>query len=269
MNPFQLGDDYNLNEVNRFITKYELKKTIHAGRKNAVAIAYRKKNLNLVCVKAVSNPYYCKLKETKYLKQLRNTTGIIYYYEYFHVKPTVHLLVTEYFGNMNLKHYLKKNGPLSEKQCHTIMKQLISIVNQCTRSRIFHRNIKLSHIRINEKTLKIKLINFSLACHLHSGYYFDKLHPCIAPPEWFKYEHYKADGANVWSLGIILYQLLLNRLPFESPFSTAFFKCDIFKENHLSLDVKILINWMFTKSPSKRITIKLMQYHPWVLNQWI
>lgn len=37
-----------------------------------------------------------------------------------------------------------------------------------------------------------------------------------APPEWFTKHKYKGDPATVWSLGVLLHQLVFNERPFNT-----------------------------------------------------
>ena len=63
----------------------------------------------------------------------------------------------------------------------------------------------------------MKIIDFGSACSLRKGEYTDYRGTRVyAPPEWFKNGAYTADGLNVWSLGILLYVLIMGDVPFHS-----------------------------------------------------
>ncbi len=265
-----IEENAHLPEVERFTNKYYLKRTLISGNINAVASgSYKKSPENKVLIKAVYKDKPFKLKEAIILKKLSKVTGVVKYLDHYAIKCSTYLLVTEYFGNMNLQCFLSTNGPLSEKIAHTIFKQLFTTVQACYNKNILHRKLKPSNILIDVKTYQVKIINFNSASQFDLDEFTSQLSEDIAPPEYFKYKKYTADGLYTWMLGLLLYEMLFNIKPFDSPKNVISTPLHIAPHNQiLSFDVISFLDWMLAKK-CDRITINQIGHHPWITKQWI
>jgi serine/threonine protein kinase len=266
--------EYNAHkpEIQRFSQKYFLHNTFNSGQFNAVASGYNRTTYKKVVIKAIYKPEGSTIKEPLILQKLLNVNGVIKYLDHYAINCDTHLIVTEYFGHMNLQKFLSTNGPVSETLAHTIFKQLFTTAHQCFQLNILHRKLKPSNIIINVNTNKIKITNFNSASQFEMGQVFSsQLNNKIAPPEYFETRRYTADSLYAWYLGLILYELLFNEKPFKSTddiLNTSLEPLFIPHHNrkNLSLDVIVFLNWLLAKSD--RITLNQIAHHPWITKQW-
>lgn len=73
---------------------------------------------------------------------------------------------------------------------------------------------------------------------------------------------YKAEPAEVWSLGVLLYTILFGEVPFHHPSMTI---AGQFAQPKIKVSNNCfsLISWMLNHSPENRPTIHQVLLHPW------
>jgi serine/threonine protein kinase len=222
-----------------------------------------------VIVKTIVTSEYQKLKEANILKRLRHVPGVIYYLDLFYYSPQTHIMVTEFFGDYNLARFMLIFDPVSENTINNIMKQLVTVAQACYGLNILHKKIKPSNILIDVKTLKIKLHNFNTACLFDNE---EKLKTYLpeetAPPEYYTANIFTADGHYVWSLGLILYEMLFGKKPFNSVKDVIETPCRASTAKPVDINAVVLLAWMLTKNPSQRIRLPQLNFHPWISKKW-
>merc|ERR1712062_470121 len=151
-----------------------------------------------------------------------------------------------------------------EDVARSIFQQLIQTVRQIHQVGVIHRDIKDENILIDTQTHQIKLIDFGSGARLQDEVYteFDGTR-VYAPPEWIKFRRYRADSLTVWSLGILLYDMVCGDIPFETDNQIKRAQI-LFKPSlRLSEEVKDLIRACLTISTSERISLDGLLSHPW------
>ena len=195
-------------------------------------------------------------------------------------------LVTEYYNGGTLEEYLEKNKPLSEEIALFLMRQIIDAVKYLHNKKIVHRNLSLSNIMINYEeeedrknnnilNSKIKIIDFGNAIYLQKG----KLAKTMIgiplymdPIIFFKLNgnpEYEDVGynekADIWSLGMIFYLLLVGKNPFETndfnEFEEKIKKGDYYIQTTLSKEAISFLNCMLQLDPKKRKSIDILYNH--------
>lgn len=91
--------------------------------------------------------------------------------------------------------------------------------------------------------------------------------PAYICPEKLQADSYSGKGADLWSLGVILYTLLVGNYPFfDSTPQELFSKvCDGYYQipEHVSYLARYLISSLLTYDPSKRVPAVAILDHPW------
>ena len=117
----------------------------------------------------------------------------------------------------DLKTYLQSHGPLDEFKAQEIFKQIADAVKLLNLSGIVHRDLKPANILITEDG-RIKLADFGVARLFNSK--VDKMMesyvgtPYYMAPEVAQGKSFN-EKADLWSLGIILFEMIAGRVPFK------------------------------------------------------
>ncbi|KAF9330565.1 hypothetical protein BG006_006467 [Podila minutissima] len=161
---------------------------------------------------------------------------------------------------------IEHHSKFSESQARMIFKQIIECVSYLNAKGICHRDIKDENIVIDNDFV-VKLIDFGSAVIIPrpQGKLFDRFYGTInyASPEILKGEKYRAESAEVWSLGILLYTILYGEVPFNDPVQ-AISGPYIAPRVRSSNECLHLLNWMLAKTPDRRATIEDVVAHPWI-----
>lgn len=81
------------------------------------------------------------------------------------------------------------------------------------------------------------------------------------PPE----DRYCPEKATVWSLGVLLYELVYHRLPYESEPDERKLTFDLDTDFVVSEELKDLIRKCLTVEVNDRPKLETVAKHPWVL----
>ena len=266
-----------------------------------------KKNI-LTAIKSIPKNTTDESGEKNFRRELQNLhnlkhPNIIKILDYLNNKNT-HYIILEYCNGGNLYEYvtkyMKKNkAPLNEFFIQKILKQIAPALEFMHSKNIIHRDIKLENILLNfnnypnipkngkapqglkfsEKSLnkdfsaKITGLNFSkdlIQDNMGSTILGSPLY--MSPDMVEKYEK-KSDkkyntSADLWSLGVITYELLTGNTPFIGMEVNELFQ-NIEKgiytlPNKLkpSIEIISLINGLLQYYPEKRLTWEQIRQHP-------
>ncbi|XP_056106374.1 serine/threonine-protein kinase pim-2-like [Rhinichthys klamathensis goyatoka] len=168
----------------------------------------------------------------------------------------------------SLLDFIIRNPQLDETTARVIMRQAVLAVQHCIEHDVFHNDIHAHNFLLKKDTLELKLIDFGSGQLLSSdGYdsdiYIGLLDYC--PPEVFTEPRFHAVPANVWSLGVLLYEMVNACPPFHNPTEIKEAKVT-FQNANLSNECSDLIIQCLTLDPTKRPTLEQILQHRWIRN---
>ncbi|KAI0389753.1 kinase-like protein [Xylariaceae sp. FL0594] len=90
--------------------------------------------------------------------------------------------------------------------------------------------------------------------------------PGYLPPEMIHDGSYD-EQVDIWSLGVLMYKLLVGNVPFEDDYAfttSRSFEADVTVPSFVSLEAKDLILKLLVVDPAKRMSLNKICEHPWI-----
>ncbi|KAJ5769499.1 hypothetical protein N7520_004058 [Penicillium odoratum] len=238
----------------------KVKLAIHqpSGRQVALKIISRRKLLSRDMIGRVE-------REIQYLQLLRHP-HIIKLYTVIATKTDI-VMVLEY-AERELFDYLVRKGKCNDDEARKFFQQIICAVEYCHRHKIVHRDLKPENLLIDSQK-NVKIADFGLSNIMTDGNFLKTScgSPNYAAPEVISGKLYAGPEVDVWSCGVILYVLLVGRLPFDDDYIPALFKKiaagNFHVPSYISPGAARLIRAMLQVHPVHRITIPEIRDDPW------
>jgi polo-like kinase 1 len=207
------------------------------------------------------------ISEIKIHKSLHHPQ-IVAFEHYFEDTENVYILL-EICQNQTLNDLLKRRKRLTEIEVQCYIVQLIKALKYLHSHRVIHRDLKLGNLFLTDK-MELKVGDFGLATKLD----FEgerKRTVCGTPnyiaPEILDGKTGHSYEVDIWSLGVIIYTLIIGKPPFETrDVKTTYKRIKMnaysFPESAIiSEAAKNLISQILVTDPSKRPSLDQILIH--------
>lgn len=201
------------------IAQYSIESLLHRGVHSTLFLAKDTKTHKMVALKVIQKPLsHSKASKKNFLKeasviQLATHTNIVKLFGYGEWE-TCWYIAMEYIQGISLRQFLF-GQPLPLKRTLDIMLQAAYAVLHLHSNNILHRDVKPENILITENGT-IKVIDFGIAHTLNEA---PKEARGSGTPNYMSPEQKQGNipltqGADVYSLGVVLYELITGKLSF-------------------------------------------------------
>ncbi|EEC72607.1 hypothetical protein OsI_06080 [Oryza sativa Indica Group] len=241
------------------IGRYRVGRTIGAGTFAKVRLAVDADTGATVAVKVIdkrmvirNNLMYQVKREITAMKLL-NHPNIVKIYEVIATKTKI-CLVMEYVPGGQLSDKLSYLKRLDEKEAKKYFYQLIDAVDYCHRRGVYHRDLKPENLLVDNQG-NLKVSDFGLSVLKKPGQFLSTScgSPCYVAPEMIQHKSYDGAAADVWSCGVILFELLAGYLPFQDCSLTNLYR-------RISRAQFVFPQWLSV--PQKKIIIRILDPSP-------
>ena len=205
-------------------------------------------------------PLECALMQA--VQSVEGTVKLLDYFE----RPDSFIIVMERPDSCkDMFDYITEKGTIEESVAKGFFKQIVETVLACHSEGVIHRDIKDENILVDIKTGKLKLIDFGSGAFIKDAENTDFEGTRIySPPEWIRCSRYLGNQATVWSLGILLYDMVCGDIPFETDEEIC--SAELIFRNNVSESCQNLIRSCLRIRPRDRIEIGQVLSHPWIVH---
>jgi serine/threonine protein kinase len=276
MNEYLIGRTHHISIPSEF-GSYRYQSTIGKGSFAVVILVKRKTDDKLFACKVVSQQYLIDNKLVESFKRECDTfakfdhPNVLKLLDFLSDDKLVYMIM-EYCALGDLHMFISTHGKLAENQAKVIFRDITTGVNHLHRMGIAHRDLKLENVLIDEDMCaKICDFGFSKPVDENGTLMSTKCgSPIYTAPEIITQTNYDGQRADLWSLGVILYVLLVGSIPWDATNEKNLFFQIITAKYHIPETISPtackLISELMEPQPEMRITAHEVLTHPWFYN---
>merc|ERR1719295_1037268 len=255
------------------LTDFDIGKALGKGKFGNVYLVRERKSRFICALKVL---FKSQLQKANVVHQLRREIeiqshlrhdNILRLFGYFYDENRVYLIL-EYAAEGELYKKLQEKGRFSEKETAKYIYHLSSALTYCHEKNVIHRDIKPENLLIGHHG-DIKIADFGWSVHSPD---VRRTTLCgtldYLPPEMVegkKHDH----TVDIWSLGVLTYEFLVGKPPFENKTHTATYRAisRVFVRypHYVSDLARDFIGCLLKKVPSQRMPLKHVPNHPWII----
>ncbi|RDX72348.1 CBL-interacting serine/threonine-protein kinase 11, partial [Mucuna pruriens] len=256
--------------------KYELRRLLGVGAFAKVYHATSVDTRQSVAVKAVSKHkvlnggFAANVEREIFIMRRLHHPNIINLFEVLATKTKIYF-VMEFAAGGELFHEVAGKGRLAEDVARDYFRQLISAVKHCHDRGVFHRDLKLDNLLIDENG-NLKVSDFGLSAVTGQIRPDGLLHtvcgtPTHVAPEILAKRGYDGAKVDLWSCGVVLFALTAGYLPFNDYNITVLYR-KIYRGQFrfpkwMSYDLRFLLSRLLDTNPETRITVDEIYQDAW------
>ena len=130
----------------------------------------------------------------------------------------IHYIVMELIEGKTLSDYIKEHGAMSYPKVIALSKQIAAALAFAHKNHIIHRDVKPHNIMITPNGTA-KITDFGIAKAVNAATIVDNTDGIIGSVHYFSPEQarggYVDEKSDIYSLGIVMYEMLTGRVPFD------------------------------------------------------
>ncbi|XP_035150863.3 serine/threonine-protein kinase MARK2-like [Callithrix jacchus] len=248
---------------------YQILNFIGRGAFGEVTLARHLMTGTRVAVKTIDRTGFLSSHREMTVLQSVSHRNIIKLYHIINSKEACHF-VLEYAAGGSLSNWIERNI-VEEEEARGMFQQMLSAVRYLHRRSIAHRDLKPDNMLLDVKG-NIKIADFGSATSYHEGQRLTIAHGTLAymAPELFGAQGYECPTMDIWSLGVTLFQMVSNNLPFFAVSRTQLKRLILSGQyvspQYFSENLKRLIKNLLMPDPNERPTADKVMGESWVNN---
>lgn len=257
----------------KVIDRYQLEEVVGSGSYGKVYRATTSDTGETFAVKVIPMEKFKKIRkldeftdnEIKVLEAIQHP-NIVRYVEKLLTKNNTYM-VYEFCNSGTLESRIYAQNHLAEAQSLKYLAEILSALCLLNSYKVLHRDIKPQNIMLNNDDIKVGDFGFCKPMKDHGFSQTMVGSPIYMAPEILRSQSYD-DRADVWSLGVCLYEMLFGRCPYEErtiPSLIALFDSRpllIPREiNNISKETEALVRMMLVVDPKRRASFSQAQEH--------
>eukprot|EP00512_Aurantiochytrium_limacinum_P013322 CAMPEP_0171578742 /NCGR_PEP_ID=MMETSP0961-20121227/8036_1 /TAXON_ID=87120 /ORGANISM="Aurantiochytrium limacinum, Strain ATCCMYA-1381" /LENGTH=358 /DNA_ID=CAMNT_0012135111 /DNA_START=297 /DNA_END=1370 /DNA_ORIENTATION=- len=266
VDPFTSDDANN----NWSLDKFDIGKKLGSGKFGNVYLARERKHEYVVAIKVLqksqlqkNNVEHQLRREIEIQAHLRHK-NVLRLFTFFHDEKRIYL-VLEFVARGELYKELQRKGRFRERRAARYIRQIAEALAYCHSKNVIHRDIKPENLLLTLND-ELKIADFGWSAHGSSR----RETMCgtldYLPPEMVERKGYDEKVDN-WSLGVLAYEFLAGRPPFETEGQEATFQLILQVRytfpSHFSPAAKSFIKSLLRKRPEDRMPLSEVPNHEW------